>query len=166
MNGLDTLREGIAEYLRNAGLDAVTAWEDVCRVRRKSPVIAVSLRGVQGGPAGLMDYLGERLDPESGRWEELYGKRAKITLGLDIYSPESAGEAGCAGTFSRLSEALVRECPTGLRVEELTCGETGFDRDAGLLHCPVQMVCQVFLYAKQTEDGGFTDFRVRAALGG
>lgn len=161
MKGLDVLREDVAEFLRGQGVDAVTAWGGEDRVRRKGPVVAVSLRGVQGGPAGWMDYLGERLDPGTGRWEELYGKRARITLGLDIYAPESAGEAECAAAFAKLSEALVGEKPAGLNLEELSCGETAFDRAAGLFRCPAQMTCRVFLYAKRTGDGVFTDFEVR-----
>lgn len=161
MKSLDKLREDVAEFLRERDIDAVAAWDAGERVRRKNAVVAVSLRGVQGGPAGWMDYLGERLDPGTGRWEELYGKRAKITLGLDIYTPESAGEAECAAAFAKLSEALVGGKPAGLNLEELSCGETAFDRAAGLFRCPAQMTCRVFLYAKRTEDGVFTDFEVR-----
>lgn len=164
MKGLDKLREDVAEYLRNAGIDAVTAWDVGDRVRRKKPVAVVSLREVQGGPAGLADYLGEWLDPETEKWEELYGKRAKLVLGLDLYAPESAGEAGCAAAFAKLSEALTGGRPTGLAVEELSCGETAFVKEQGLFRCPVQMTCRVFLYAKLTENGVFTDFEVRGSL--
>lgn len=161
MKGLDKLREAVAEFLRGQGVDAVTAWGVENRTQRKAPVVVISLREVQGGPAGLGDYLGERLDPDTGRWEELYGKRAKITLGLDIYAPEGAGEAGCAAAFARLSEALAEGRPEGLAVEELSCGETAFDRDAGVFRCPVRMACRVFLFARMTQDGAFTDFEVR-----
>lgn len=161
MKGLEQLREGVAEYLCGQGVDAVAAWDGEERVRRKMPVVAVSLRGVQGGPAGLADYLGERLDPDSGKWEELYGKRGKLTLGLDIYAPGDAGEAGCAAAFAKLSEALAGGKPAGLDVEELSCGETAFDKAAGLFRCPAQMTCRVFLYARRTEDGVFSDFEVR-----
>ena len=163
MKGLDALREEVAAFLRNCGLDAVAAWNSGDRLRRDKPVIAVSLRGVQGGPAGLTDYLGESLDPDTGRWEELYGKRAKLTLGLDIYAPASAGEAGCAAAFARLSEARAGARPAGLGVEELSCGETSFDKAAGLLRCPAEMTCQVFLFARLKEDGMFTDFEVRGS---
>lgn len=162
MKGLDKLREDMARYLRDeAGLDAVTAWDSGARARRKKPVVAVSLRGVQGGPAGLADYLGERPDPDTGRWEELYGRRARLTLGLDLYAPEGAGQAGCAAALAKLSEALACGRPAGLTVEELTCGETAFLREEGLLHCPVQVSCRVFVYARLGEDGTFTDFEVR-----
>ena len=161
MKGLEQLREDVAAYLRKAGLDAVTAWEHTDRVRRNAPVVAVSLREVQGGPAGLADYLGEWPDPATGKWEERYGKRAKLVLGLDLYAPESSGEAGCAAAFARLSEALLAGKPAGLAVEELKCGKAEFVREQGLLRCPAQMTCRVFLYARLAEDGVFTDFEVR-----
>ena len=164
MKGLEQLREEVAEYLREAGVDAVTAWSSENRTRRNKPVTVVSLREVQGGPAGLADYLGEWLDPETGKWEELYGKRAKLVLGLDLYAPERAGEAGCAAAFARLSEALTGGKPAGLAVQELSCGETAFVREQGLFRCPAQMTCRVFLYAKLIEDGVFTDFEVRGSL--
>lgn len=161
MKGLDKLREDVAEYLQKQGIDAVTAWSMENRTRRKNPVAVVSLREVRGGPAGLSDYLGEWPDPVTGKWEERYGKRAKLILGLDLYAPESAGEAGCAAAFAKLSEALAGGRPAGLAVEELSCGETTFVREQGLLRCPVQMTCGVLLYARLTEDGVFTDFEVR-----
>lgn len=164
MKGLEQLREEVAAYLREAGMDAVTAWSPEDRTRRKKPAAVVSLREIQGGPAGLADYLGEWPDPKTGKWEERYGKRAKLILGLDLYAPERAGEAGCAAAFARLSEALTGGKPAGLAVQELSCGETAFVREQGLFRCPVQMTCQVFLYAKLTEDGMFTDFEVRGSL--
>lgn len=107
MRGLEELREATAEYLQASGVDAVTAWSSAERVRRTGAVAVVSLRGCEGGPAGFRDYLGERYDPERKVWEELYGRRAELTLGLDLYAPKSGGEAGCAALFAKLSEALA-----------------------------------------------------------
>lgn len=161
MRGLEELREVTAAFLREKGVDAVTAWKDTARSRLTGAVAVVSLRGCQGGPAGLRDYLGERFDRDSGRWEELYGKRATVTLGLDIYGPEELGEQGCAQAFSRLSEALADGGPAGLTVRELSCGETRFDRDQRLFRCQAQADCMVYLYAVAAENGEFTDFKVR-----
>ena len=155
------MREAVAGFLREQGIDAVAAWDGGERARRKAPVVVVSLRGVQGGPAGLQDYLGERLDPETGRWEELYGKRAELSLGLDIYSPEALGEAGCAAAFARLSEVLADGRLAGLSVQELSCGEAEYVREQGRFRCRASARCQVYLYARTDETGAFTDFTVR-----
>lgn len=161
MKGLEELREATAAFLRERGMAAVTAWAPGPRARRDEAVAVVSLRSCQGGPAGLRDYLGERYDPETGRWEELFGKRAQIVLGLDVYAPRALGESGCAALFAKLSEALADGGPEGLAVQELSCGETRYVEDEGLFRCQAQAVCQVYLYARADEKGEFTDFQVR-----
>lgn len=166
MKGLEELREATAAFLRGKGVPAVTAWENAPRVRRNGAVAVVSLRGCRGGPAGLQDYLGERFDPTTGRWEELYGKRAELTLGLDIYAPERLGESGCTALFAKLSEALADGGPEGLAVLRLSCGETGFVEREGLFRCRGEAVCQVYLYASADENGVFTDFRIRGTAAG
>lgn len=161
MKGLDRLREAVAEFLRERDIDAVTAWDSGERVRRKAAVAVVSLRGVHSGPAGLRDYLGERFNEQTGRWEELYGKRAELTLGLDIYGPEALGEGGCTALFARLSEALADGRPEGLTVRELSCGQTEYLPEQGRFCCRVQARCGVYLSARMDEKGEFTDFTVR-----
>lgn len=165
MKGLEELREATAAFLRQRGVPAAVAWEDAPRVRRSGAVAVVSLRGCRGGPAGLQDYLGERFDPDTGRWEELYGKRAELTLGLDLYAPEQLGESGCTALFAKLSEALADGGPEGLTVLRLSCGETGFVEREGLFRCRAEAVCRVYLYASADENGVFTDFRIRGTAG-
>lgn len=161
MRGLEELREATAQFLRDKGIDAVTAWNAGPRVRRSDPVAAVSLRSCEGGPAGFKDYLGERYDPARDVWEELYGKRAVLTLGLDLYAPRDSGESGCAALFARLTEALADDGPEGLTVKELRCGETTYDSQTGLFCCKAEAVCAVYLYAVAEDGGVFADFRVK-----
>ena len=49
-------------------------------------------------------------------------------------------------------------------LQELSCGETEFDREAGLFHRPVTAVCRGFLYAVASEGGTFLDFIVRGEV--
>ena len=79
------VREQMAAFLRQQGVDAVCAYPEERRRQRSGPVAAVSLRACQGGPGGFRDYLGERYDESNGRWQELYGRRATLTFGLDLY---------------------------------------------------------------------------------
>lgn len=155
------IRERMTEYLQGKGIEARTAYPEGGRLRTGGPVAAVSLRACQGGPEGFRDYLGERYDPESGRWQELYGRRAVLTFGLDLYAPQGSGAAGIQAAFDRMAEALRREGPPGLRLQELTCGETEFDRESGLYRRKVEAVCQGYLYAVADEGGTFLDFIVR-----
>lgn len=156
-----TIRERMADYLQEQGIDAQCAYPEMRRARRDGVVTAVSLRACQGGPEGFRDYLGERYDQESGQWQELYGRKIVLTFGLDLYAPQGCGAAGIQETFDRMAEALQREGPPGLTLQELSCGETEFDHGAGLYHRTVEAVCRGYLYAVAQEGGTFLDFIVR-----
>ena len=93
-----------------------------------------------------------------GQWQELYGRRVTLTFGLDLYG-ESAGELQTA--YDRMAEAFQWEGPAGLALRELSCGETEFDRAAGLYRRAVTAVCQGYLYAVADKGGTFLDFVVR-----
>ena len=86
MNGLDRIRECMTEFLQEQGVAALTAWPDGRRVKPDQAVAAVSIRRCEGGPSGFQDYLGERYNGETGRWEELYGKELTVFFGLDLYA--------------------------------------------------------------------------------
>lgn len=161
MNGLEELRRELAEYLSGQGISAVTAWESGRRVRREGAVAVVSIRACEGGPAGFQDYLGERLDEVTGKWEEWYGRKAEITFGVDVWAPVSGGEEACATHFSRIAQVLTLGGPEGVRFREVSCGETEFDEKEGLFRCPVKVIGTVFLFAKADESGMFTDFTVK-----
>ena len=161
MKGLDSIRERMTEYLRGKGVEAVTAWPDTARRPLAGPVAAVSLRACSGGPAGFQDYLGERWDEGAGRWMELYGKRVRLTFGLDLYAPRSSGAAGLRTAFDALADALRADGPEGLRMMELSGGEVEYDQNAGLFRCPAQAVCEAYLYAVAEEGGAFLDFEIR-----
>ena len=139
------VREQMAAFLRQQGVDAVCAYPEERRRQRSGPVAAVSLRACQGGPGGFRDYLGERYDESTGQWQELYGRRVTLTFGLDLYG-ESAGELQTA--YDRMAEAFQWEGPAGLALRELS-------RRA------VTAVCQGYLYAVADEGGTFLDFVVR-----
>ena len=158
-----TIRERMADYLQGQGIDAQCAYPETGRVRRGGAVAAVSLRACQGGPEGFRDYLGERYDQESGQWQELYGRKITLTFGLDLYAPQGCGAAGIQEAFDRMAEALRREGPPGLSLQELSCGETEFDREAGLFKRRAEACCQGYLYAVAEEGGAFLDFIVRGA---
>lgn len=159
-----TVRERMAEFLRQNGVDAVCAYPESQRARRSGVVAAVSVRACQGGPEGFRDYLGERYDEATGQWQELYGRRIILTFGLDLYAPQGSGAAEIQAAYDRLSEAFQWEGPKGLALQELSCGETEFDRAAGLYHRPVTAVCRGFLYAVAGEGGQFVDFIVRGEI--
>lgn len=160
-SGLERIRERMAEYLNKNGVQAVTAWPREERLERADAVAAVSLRGCQAGPSGFQDYLGQRYNQEAERWEELYGRRAALTFGLDLYAPVQGGGEALQRAFDRLSAALAAGGPAGLEVQEFSCGETGYDQSGRLLKRPVQACCAAYLYAVTEPGGLFLDFEIR-----
>ena len=161
MTGLDRIREALTDCLNRAGIEAVPAWSGRDRTHPRKAVTAVSLRGCAVRPGGFRDYLGERYNKEADRWEEIYGCKAKLTFGLDIYAPGQDGGSQCQQEFDRLADLFHGGELPGLRLESLSREETVYDGELGLFRCPVQAVCHAFLYAVAEEDGVFTDFEVR-----
>lgn len=162
VTGLDRVREGLTAYLIERGIHAVTAWPEEGRKRHGRPVVAVSLEEVRSGSSGFQNYLGERYNPETRRWEELYGKKLNLTFGLHIYAGREDGAAGCAACFDALAGALSAGGPEWLRLGSLSCGQTSFDQDTGMFLCPVKLNASAWLYAAAQEDGGaLLDFEVR-----
>ena len=84
--------------------------------------------GVPLGPGRLSRLSGGRYDPEAGRWEELYGRRVKLTFGLDLY-----GERAQGTRHSRRPSIPWRGAPSGrspgMRLLELSCGRRSMTRE-------------------------------------
>ena len=162
--GLEAIRERMAEYLVGQGVETVTAWPGRERMERSAPVVVVSLRRCQAGPAGFQDYLGERYNGETGLWEERYGRKVELTFGLDLYAPGQEEGAELQAAFDALACALTRGGPEGLAVREFSCGETEYDGRARLLKRKAQAVCQAYLCATAQPGGLFLDFELRGGL--
>lgn len=164
--GLQNIRERMVEYLRRCGVNAVTAWAGEERQELEEPVAVVSLQGCKVGPAGFQDYLGERYNQETGLWEELYGRKAELTFGLDLYDSRDGNGGRFQTAFDALSQALTQDGPEGLALVEFSCGETDYDSAARLLRRRAEAVCQAYLYAVAQEGGVFTDFILRGEMKG
>ena len=159
--GLDRIREKLAAYLTEQGVAAVTAWPAQERLLREGPVTAVTLRACQAGPAGFQSYLGERYNQETEQWEEIYGRKVKLTFGLDLYAPAGTGEAALQSALDALAQACAGAGPEGFSLQEFSSGETVYDEGSRLLRKPAQGVCTVCLYAVAEPGGAFLDFEIR-----
>ena len=156
----------MADYLTARGAAAMTAWTGRERERLTRPTAVVSVRKCQVGPAGFQDYLGERFDRDSGQWTELYGRKAELTLGLDLYAPEETAGAAMETALFRLARALVRGGPEGVSIREFSCGETEHDSKARLLRRSVRAVCVVCLTGEEEPAAAFSEIAVRGGLKG
>ena len=162
--GLERIRRHMADYLNSRGVRAVTAWPAVPKTEQAEPVVVVSLRGCKAGPAGFQNYLGDRFDGETGRWEERYGRRAELTFGLDIYAPERGDGESLQAAFDALAGVLLLNGPEGMELKELSCGETARDGESRRLKRPVEAVFVLCLSAVVDAGGIFTDFELRGVV--
>ena len=151
--GLEKVRQAVADYLNGRGVPAVTAWPGRARQEREEPVVAVSVRGCKAGPGGLQNYLGER-----------YGRRAELTLGLDIYAPEKGDGEAVQVAFDALAGALLLGSLPGLDLQEFSCGQTVWDSENRRLKRPVEAVCTAWLCAVTDGGGAFSDFELRGVV--
>lgn len=120
MTAAGQVRSEIVSRLKAAGLDAVTAYEDERFRERSGSVVAVGAKQAELAHAGLMNYLGERYDAESGRTVEVYGRKLKMAASLDVYAPRRKGARGCEQTAEAVSEALLDGLADGLTLDELS----------------------------------------------
>ncbi len=162
--GLEKIRRVMADYLNAQGVPAVTAWPGTSRQEQEQPVVAVSLRGCKAGPASFQNYLGDRYDEATGRWEERYGKKAQLTFGLDIYAPEKGDGESVQAAFDALAVALVLGGPEGIDLQEFSCGQTVRDSESRRLKRPVEAVGTAWLCAVTDAGGAFVDFELRGVV--
>ena len=165
MNGaLNSLRQAVAEQLRQAGLNAVTAMESARASRWREPVTAVSLNRVVCAPGGFKDYLGVQTDRETGTERELYGREVELTLALDIYAPRDGGGSACQQTAETVTETLVCQGAAGLNALEIQAGQVDFLESTGLYRLPVSCRCKAWLVAAMESGGAFVDFEVKGRM--
>jgi len=162
--GLAKIRERMCAFLNERGLRTVVAWPQKEREEFAGAVVSVALRHCEAGPSGFRDYLGERWNQETGEWEELYGRKTRLTFGLDLYADPLEGEGAIQETFDQLMLALQEDGPAGMKIVELSCGETGYDAGARLLRRNVEAVCSAYLYAVTQPGGAFLDFEIRGEV--
>ena len=163
---LEALREEMAAALVRGGVAAAVSWPQGRRQALEGPVVLVSLRELRCSPAGMQDYLGLRQDPDSGAWEELYGRRAEATFALTVAARPADGAEKCRETFAAVTRILQRERPAGLAVRELRGGEVEYDRQEGILRLSAEVKCCGWLYEAGEEGGSFLEFVLRGDVKG
>ena len=89
-------------------------------------------------------------------------EESKVLIGAPrLLEPYQGRDCRALIAADDVAQALQREGPPGLKLLELSCGETQFNREMGLFQRPVEASCQGYLYAVAQEGGTFLDFIVR-----
>lgn len=165
MNGaLSAWREAVADQLRQAGLNAVTAMDCDRAPRWREAVAAVALSRAVCAPGGFQNYLGVEKGPD-GQEREVYGQEAELTLALDIFAPRDGGGEACRRAAETAVETLVCRGAAGLAALEVQTGRVEFLERDGLYRQEVLCRCGAWLTARADEESGtFTDFEVKGRV--
>ena len=162
MSGCEQITAAVTAWLKERGVEAVDGWSARERRAMSGPTVVVTVRSCEAGQGGFAHYLGERYSQENARWEELYGRRLEVELGLDLYAPEGTGQGEMQEMLEKLMQALTLESPEGLRLEKLCCGELGWDEKQRRLRQKVTAKYLAWLRAAAAEDESeFLEFELR-----
>lgn len=165
MTAAGQVRAEIVSRLRNAGIEAVQAYEDERFCERSAPVVAVGARQTELTDAGLMNYLGERYDAESGRTVEVYGRKLKMTVALEAYAPRRRGARSCERTAEAASEALLENAGEGITLETLAWEKTEWDEEYGMFVRRGTARCTAYFVATADEESAvLTDFILKGVM--
>ena len=159
------VRSEIVSRLKAAGLDAAEAYEDERFRERSGSVVAVGAKQAELAHAGLMNYLGEQYDAESGRTVEVYGRKLKMAASLDVYAPRRKGARGCEQTAEAVSEALLDGLADGLTLDELSLEKTEWDEEYGMFVRRGTARCTAYFVATADEESAvLTDFILKGVM--
>lgn len=158
----EKIQTSLLDYLVSKGIHAVAAWEEGSDCDH--PVVLVSMESCQVDSAGMGDYLGELENQETGLFEEVYGLRCFLTLGLDVYAPPGGGEKPLQTAVGALLSALGESDHAVMQVREFRTGTTLYDVESGRLSKKVEMKNTLYLYYMEGSDEPFLDFDLRGEV--
>lgn len=161
-----SLQENMAQFLRENEIPAAVCWPEGRREPLEGAQVLVSLAEMECEPVGLQNYLGQRLNEETGEVVEWYGRKVKLEFGLDILAPAGVGAGACREVFRRLVMLLHDKRPEGLAVRKLTGEEIEFDKKEGLLRLRCTVSCDGWLWASGDEAADILDFTLRGDWNG
>lgn len=124
---LETIAAAVAETLRSADINAITAFS-ASELETAAPFVCVGLQSAKITSAGLGNYIG--ICSEDGQVREMYGEKADIVLTLDVYSPAAEAEK-CSEFADHVRCALYGI--DGVSVAEFSFGEIKYDADSCML---------------------------------
>ena len=164
MTTLSLLREAMTDYLTGQGIAALSAWPGTARLRSDGPVAVVQVQGMEAEGSGFQNYIGEGYDQSRQTWTEQYGQRVTIHFAIDLYSPESYGEAGCREVLDEVAEALQLGGPAGFTVEQWSAGEIRYEEKSRRFRGRLAARCRAVLVASSDEYGSLLGIAIQGGI--
>ena len=161
MKELFELPELVAGFLQERGVAARAAFCGEAWRTEREAVAAVSLGKLQVEQMGLGDYLGLRFDLESGREMEIYARKAKVRLEIEVFAGKDLGEETLRDCCRQIEAAVSGERMFGFSVLSLEQGAAEFYEKLELFGCRVSLELEGRLEgALDTESGEFSGFLI------
>ena len=166
MTGLEQIKQAVAAALNAGGLAAVTEFPEGFALRYGSAVAVVGVARAESPGLGLCDYLGETVEPDTGRRVERYARRLTAELSIDVYAPKSVGVGGTETGMERAAEILMTALPSGLRLTGLAWEQAAWDAENGMYLRRGSAACQALFLASAAEEesGTILDFVLKGVI--
>ena len=127
MTGELGIAGAVCQWLKARDIPALEGWSGKFRPEEKECAVVVCVREYDAQNAAFAHYLGERYNEDTAAWEEVFGRKVELKLGLDLYAPEDGSEGELQRLLERLTAVLTLEAPEGIRIGAVTCGQTRWD---------------------------------------
>lgn len=144
---LESIAAAIAAALKNAGINAVSAYESepLCE---KEPTVSIALDSARISSAGLGNYIG--ICTENGDVKEMYGDRAEISVKAEVYCPP-VPEYNCTEAAESFVEQL--RLTDELSVLSFEIGQVSHDEQSRMLRCACTARCRAYLVRRKLSRG-------------
>ena len=164
MTATGQVKTAVVERLEAAGLTAMNAFEEEKMRRHAASTVVVGVRQMRIEQMGLLDYLGEQR-AQDGTCTEVYGRSMRLSVSVDVYTPRELGADDCEQTAEAAAQALLTALPGGLRMEELSWGETAWNKTSGMFLLPGTARCTAQFTARAEDDSAvLRDFILRGVI--
>lgn len=154
--------DSVTKLLLDSGISAMRSYPKT-KLKSDREAVCVSLDKAKLLPSGMANYLGTGLisDEEC----ELYGEKAELTLGIEIYAPLSGtGPQRCFELAEAIREA-IETSKLRLRICDFSCGDADYNAESGMFRCHCTMSCIAYpLRGVEPLTGKFTDFVLRGEV--
>ena len=145
--------------LQAAGIHARAAKSAELSPRLEGSAVAVSVAELTLDPGGFCDYLGIH------EGQELYGRRLRAKMRLDVLSPTAQG-AGACRTAVDAACAVLAGGIEGVSITAITSRAPAYDKVGDCFCAAIEADCHGWLCAApmDTDDGLLEHFILKGAL--